>query len=372
MIEGAARLFAADANLGKAGPGTKGGPFYNPAMVRNRDLSVLLVRDLLARRGRGLDVADALAGAGARSIRLALEVDGDIVVHANDGDPAAVAAIEKGRAANDISDERLRVQRGGAHTFLAQDRYDVVDIDPYGSAAPFVDAGVRAVRHDGLLCLTATDTAALHGRYQKVCKRRYGATHQLHGTPWHGEVALRILAATGIQAAARYERAATPVLSVWGGHWVRIVFSIQDGRGAADRALAGLGATYAGEYGRAVMVGDVRDVPDAKYAGPLWTGPLHDAALVRRLAEADRSLLDPKSGKLVDALAQEADAPAYWLDPGPLAKKFGQSAPSPRKLITALEEMGHRSARSHMDPQGVRTDAPLEDLAVAWASSGKP
>ena len=30
-----------------------------------------------------------------------------------------------------------------------KDRVDVVDLDPYGTAAPFLDAAVQAVRDDG-------------------------------------------------------------------------------------------------------------------------------------------------------------------------------------------------------------------------------
>ena len=57
-----------------------------------------------------------------------------------------------------------------------KDRVDVVDLDPYGTAAPFLDAAVQAVRDDGmhsllcflgcrcvpgLLCVTCTDLAVL-------------------------------------------------------------------------------------------------------------------------------------------------------------------------------------------------------------------
>ena len=41
--------------------------------------------------------------------------------------------------------------------------WDVVDIDPYGSAAEFNGAAVRATRNYGMLCITSTDTATLCG-----------------------------------------------------------------------------------------------------------------------------------------------------------------------------------------------------------------
>ena len=40
-------------------------------------------------------------------------------------------------------------------------RVDVVDLDPYGTAAPFIDAAVQSVDDTGLLCVTCTDLSVL-------------------------------------------------------------------------------------------------------------------------------------------------------------------------------------------------------------------
>jgi tRNA (guanine26-N2/guanine27-N2)-dimethyltransferase len=42
-------------------------------------------------------------------------------------------------------------------------QFDVVDLDPYGSASPFIDAAVQAVQDGGLLCVTCTDMQVLAG-----------------------------------------------------------------------------------------------------------------------------------------------------------------------------------------------------------------
>ena len=36
-------------------------------------------------------------------------------------------------------------------------RFDVIDLDPYGTAAPFLDSAVQALQDGGLLCVTCTD-----------------------------------------------------------------------------------------------------------------------------------------------------------------------------------------------------------------------
>lgn len=40
-------------------------------------------------------------------------------------------------------------------------RVDVVDLDPYGTAAPFIDAAVQCVNDGGLVCVTCTDLPVL-------------------------------------------------------------------------------------------------------------------------------------------------------------------------------------------------------------------
>ena len=38
----------------------------------------------------------------------------------------------------------------------AANRFDVIDLDPYGTASPFLDSAVQAVADGGLLCVTCT------------------------------------------------------------------------------------------------------------------------------------------------------------------------------------------------------------------------
>ena len=40
-------------------------------------------------------------------------------------------------------------------------RVDCVDLDPYGTAAPFIDAAVQCINDGGLLCVTCTDMQVL-------------------------------------------------------------------------------------------------------------------------------------------------------------------------------------------------------------------
>lgn len=57
----------------------------------------------------------------------------------------------------------------------AEKQFDVVDLDPYGTAAPFLDGAVQAVKDGGLLCVTCTDMAVLAGSQPAACFAKYGA-----------------------------------------------------------------------------------------------------------------------------------------------------------------------------------------------------
>jgi tRNA (guanine26-N2/guanine27-N2)-dimethyltransferase len=336
-------------------------------MALNRDLSILLVEAFARAKGREIDVADALAGTGARALRLAHEVDAPLIVHANDGDARAVKALRKGMAANGLAPARLQASEGDAHAFLAARRFDVVDLDPCGSPAPFLDAAMRAVRHGGLLCATATDTGALAGKFPRVCRRRYDAHHGLHKAPWRAEVGLRVLAGALVRSAARFERTAVPVLAVASGHWMRVVAHVEDGA-QGDAALKRLGnAALDPETGNGRFLAHGEAAAD--WAGPLWTGPLQDAALLGGMAQAaaGKTLARPKETLgLVDLLRQEAAAPAFWIVPDRLQKGFRPPAPRRDAFMARLRESGFQAARSHVEPQGIRTDADLAGLRAAW------
>lgn len=52
---------------------------------------------------------------------------------------------------------------------------NVVDLDPYGSAAPFIDSAIQTVSNGGLLCITCTDMAVLCASYPETCYAKYSS-----------------------------------------------------------------------------------------------------------------------------------------------------------------------------------------------------
>jgi tRNA G26 N,N-dimethylase Trm1 len=52
--------------------------------------------------------------------------------------------------------------------------FDVIDLDPYGTAVPFLESTLQAVADGGLLAVTCTDMAVLCARNPHVCFYKYG------------------------------------------------------------------------------------------------------------------------------------------------------------------------------------------------------
>lgn len=52
--------------------------------------------------------------------------------------------------------------------------HDVVDLDPYGTAVPFLESAIQSLADGGLLAVTFTDMAVLCARKPHVCFYKYG------------------------------------------------------------------------------------------------------------------------------------------------------------------------------------------------------
>jgi len=106
-------------------------------------------------------------------------------------------------------------------------QYDVIDLDPYGSAAPFVDAALQSISDGGLLAVTCTDMAALGGSHPETCYGRYGA-FPIQRAGYLQELALRILLYHISVVAGRYGRTIRPVLSVGMAFYCRVFVEVND------------------------------------------------------------------------------------------------------------------------------------------------
>jgi tRNA (guanine26-N2/guanine27-N2)-dimethyltransferase len=194
--------------------------FYNPHMELCRDISVSAVQVLADELG-SLRVCDPLAGVGARGLRYAKEVKGDVTVVVNDRSREAFELIKRNVELNGLT-SIVDARNEDANVLLlgGRGKFDFVDLDPFGSPAPFVDAACAALARRGVLAVTATDTAPLSGTHARACLRRYGAKPLK--TEYCHELGIRILIGFAQRVAGKHELALAPVLAHATRHYFRV------------------------------------------------------------------------------------------------------------------------------------------------------
>jgi len=343
MSEGAANLLVPDVARRK-GPGTAGPwPFYNPTMAVNRDLSAIV---LAKWPGPLRSVLDGLAATGAWGIRMALETRADRVMF-NDWSPEATRLIRENVRRNGLV---ASVRRSDSRSHLAEGRYDFVDVDPFGPPTPFLASAFDSVTGSAGLGITATDTAVLCGTYPKACEKRYGARPLR--SPQGAEIGLRILLGYCHRIAEERGLRIRPILAFSAEHFLRALVMVSSGSASAA-------------VGRVVRGGDGGLIPatsaDRDVVGPLWLGPLGDAAIVRELQPSEWTSV--VSARLLSVLKTECEMPPFFVTTDELATREHRSPPRLDRFIEGLRASGHRATRTHFHPRGVKTDAPPDECA---------
>ena len=136
---------------------------------------------------------------------------------------------------------RVYVCRDDANLILrkCKGKFDIVDIDPFGTPAPYVESAAASLRAGGMICVTATDTSALCGTYTEPCIRKYGAVPLK--TEYCHENGLRILAGFVARTFSKYKKYIEVKFSHSTEHYMRIYATIGKGAANTDESLKSLG-----------------------------------------------------------------------------------------------------------------------------------
>ena len=351
--------------------------FFNPVQELNRDLTVAVLR--AARAGElpgdegaadwaGSDPSylDATAASGIRGVRAAAE---GWDVTCADVDPDAVALCRENLARNDLDGDAVHRD---ANALAHEERFDVVDLDPFGTPMPFADAAVGGARR--LLCVTATDTAPLCGAHFESGVRQYWTVPR--NTEYHAEMGLRVLLSALVRTAARYDLAATPVFSHATAHYARTSLALESGAGAADDRIGRLGYVDHCEHClfREATPGLIADPLEAcprcgegiQTAGPIWLGRTCDPEFARAVGEHVSGEMGTaeEARDLCGTLAAELDEPTHY-DQHRLCKRWGVGATAMDDFLDALRAAGHAASRTHYGGTTFKTDADVAAIRQA-------
>ena len=347
--------------------------FYNPQSELNRDITIVALHTFLTLQKKSkIRICTPLAGTGVRPIRFVKEVPGIATVVVGDANPEAVELITKNRSMNGVED-LLDVYHKEANHLLSQfvsfnDRFDVIDIDPFGSPREFFDSAIRALKPPAMLCLTATDMPVLVGIRPRTCIKRYAAIPLK--TEYAHELAVRILLGSVVREAASRNIGLAPLLTFSIDHYVRLYCLAREGDNKTWKSVSQLGliihCSHCGH--RFTVQGLVPEVipcdqchsENVKPIGPLWIGKLGDKSFIKRMQKSLEKFQLGKRRKvdmLLKTIEKEVDGPTTYFDLHRLADELNIPIPPFRNVIDRLTHAGEFCVRTHYSPHAIRTSA---------------
>ena len=382
-MEGKTRFLAADVDhyAGDHGQPTTGMPvFYNPRMRLNRDFSVLFLTAYLEKNPIDL-LCEPLAGCGVRTLRYLNECPGDFPAFMFDTNPIAMEIMNKNIEMNGVN-KRVETRLGDAKTLLLTEsrekRFSYVDVDPFGTPAPYLNAAIQSLKpKNSLMALTATDMPALCGRYPRVALRIYGGLSIK--APFSHELAVRLLIGLSYRTAGMNDIAIEPLAVLSVDHYIRVWLKIDASCDDANRSADNMGFV---RYCPGCMHVDMvslhkslehvfqHQMPNCTgkivLAGPLWIGTLYDKEFLetaQKYYPEHEGLFQKKALKLLRNMLSEAeiiDTP--YIDLHALCDLHNFILPKTTDVMDSLVEKGFKVSRTHFRPTAIRTTALVSDV----------
>ncbi|CCH44999.1 N(2),N(2)-dimethylguanosine tRNA methyltransferase, mitochondrial [Wickerhamomyces ciferrii] len=392
--------------------------FYNPIQQFNRDLSTASIRAWSELYGIKtvnkkrklnsdepnpervqpfINILEALSATGLRAIRYAKEIPNVKTIVANDFSQEAVNSINRNIEYNQVS-STVTSNKGDASAYMyetkAQNKlFNVIDLDPYGTATPFIDAAIQNISNEGLLLVTCTDLAVLAGNgYPEKCFALYGGTN-LTGDAVH-ESALRLVLNSIGNTAAKYKKTIEPLLSLSIDFYVRVFIKVKTSpievKNLASKTMisyvcSGCGSHHNQPLGRHTT----RENGTAKYSqaqgppvgptcpycsftnhltGPMYSGPLHNKEFIQKVLDINKNQLDDDTygtrkrieGMLTLAM-NEVEEPFYF-KPEKVASIVKCQVPPLKTVIAGLGNLGYEASLTHAAPSAIKTNANWETI----------
>lgn len=414
--------------------------FYNPIQQFNRDLSVTCIRawdslygsKLKSHKHRKLnetkrrklnpntemDAADvpnyitileALSATGLRAIRYAKEIPHVKEIIANDLLPAAVKSIDRNVQYNGVQ-HIIKANQDDANVLMyrnksANKKYHIIDLDPYGTVTPFVDAALQSIEEDGMMLVTCTDLSVLAGNgYPEKCFALYGGANMVSHDATH-ESALRLVLNLLNQSAAKYKKHVEPLLSLSIDFYVRVFVKVKTSPIKVKELQSNTMITYhcsqCGSYsnqklGRMVekqsrkkkaqkiVKYSVAQGPPVdskcKYcggtsllAGPMYAGPLHNEEFINEVLKINEARFkendtvygtkDRIKGMLTLAKSEvTVDGSQFYFSPNTLSSLIKLQVPATKIIAAGLGSLGFDCSLTHAQPSTLKTNAPWDAI----------
>lgn len=376
--------------------------FYNKKMEINRDITNLAIMAYNRSINRDtLTIVDPMAASGIGSIRMLKECKNIKKIYINDINPIAVDLIHKNLSLNELNYQSAKIevsrkdssylfseitQNSYNHTDNDQKKPNIISIDPFGTPNLYLDAAFKAIQKvNGLLCITATDTAVLFGVRPLSCIRKY-MSKPLH-TEYCKEVGARILLYFISRIANINNMGILPLLTFYNSHFIRVFCLTFKNRNEITKFFknytysihcnnCGFRSIFQDDYFQPSL-----NCPVCKknnyvdYAGPLWDSEIHDADFVNEMIEMNNHLNynnKKRINKLLNLIKGEINKPIFYYNIHKLSKILKISnIPKLEEIISHIKNKGYQISRTHFDFLSVKTNMDNKSLKNMLLELGK-
>ncbi|MFA5105573.1 MAG: hypothetical protein WC506_01300 [Candidatus Micrarchaeia archaeon] len=357
--------------------------FFNPHMRFNRDVSSLAfglaAKETMAREKGRMSVLDAFCSSGVRGMRYWVENGCRGSITFLDANKRLAKLIESNALANKLKKSEFKVAIEDFNVHYSKPGYDFVEIDPFGTPAPFIYNAMNQFRYKkaAYLSLTATDTAVLCGARHDACIKNYNSV-PLNNDCCH-ENAIRILIGFAARIACQHNFGVMPLFSFSKRHYVKTIMRLDFGAEKAVEAAktasmlaiydpASLQTGLAMPFSKAFRERGEKAI----VSGPLWGGKIWDKGFVEQMSKLnnERKLEGLEEvAAFLETIIGEADLPAYYFDTHSIFHKEKIQSVPLGGVIENLHKAGFAASRTHFSPTAIRTGAGYSDMLAAIEKS---
>ncbi|WP_440059870.1 N2,N2-dimethylguanosine tRNA methyltransferase [Thermogladius sp. 4427co] len=343
--------------------------FYNPEARFSRDITILAL--LAFFDGKSFYFVDLLAGTGVRGIRIALETGGQGIV--NDVDPRAygylVENIRYNRVENKVVAANMEANALSNLLTFTGLFVDYMDIDPYGSPIPFIDNAIKPLGKTALLGVTATDKGPLTCVHKEKALKRYWI--ECANIDFGNELGIRLLTYNIALRASSQNLTIKPILYLSKSHYYRMFYVVE--RKNPSKTLSECKG-FIWYCPQTLERGFTRNVPGSVscsdgstplFIGPVWICPVASIEFVSKLEEKLGKADWLKNKDVINYIRymkEESIVNEPYVRLDLLCKKYKVNMPKIPSLIEKIRSLGYIAARTHLDPRGIKTNAPIREL----------
>ena len=330
--------------------------FYNPVMKLNRDLSLLVIKNFF---DNPIHFCDPMGASGVRELRFQKTIP-EMFESLTIGDisKTAIKIMKKNFKYNKLKTKNIIFLNQEANNTILKRFYHYIEVDPFGSPVPFLDSALQRIKHESILSVTATDTAALCGTYPKTTLRKYNILVQK--TLWYEELGLRNLIAYCQIQAAKYNIYLEPLISYSSDHYYKIFFKTNDSKNESLKAIKDL--KYIKIDSKTQQV-SIEEYQNKDSLGKTYVKDLNNKEFIQKILNNIELVKDNKKvKKLLENLKEELEIVGSY-NIHKLQKEFEIKQEKKFKFILEeLKKNNYNVCRPHNNRFSIKTNAKPEEI----------